>query len=416
LFYYQERLKYSLHAIAHIQETLSLIHDLQNNIADTEAICRGYILTGEEGQLKLCRTSTQELDGMLKKLDQLMAHEPGHQSRLEKLRILINQRQVLLQKSIELRQQKGLEVQEHAALAREGTKIQDKIRQLTEQLEESEKTLLQPHWAEEKIKTQSWLFGLTIGALLSFALLLLSMYFLSREINERKEVQEQLAIYQGYLRSLASQLTLAEERERRRIAVHLHDDIAQSLTIATIRLRELQKSAALPAPDSLTAELDGIGGLLEQAIRDTQSLTFKISPPILYELGLEAALEWLTEELQQKHGLAASFASDHKPKPLDHDLEVLLFQAVSELLVNVVKHAKAARVKVSVAQQDGYARLEVADDGVGFDVSEIKNRWLKFSGFGLFCIRERLEPFGGSLEVESAPGAGARVILSAPLA
>ena len=240
---------------------------------------------------------------------------------------------------------------------------------------------------EEKIKTQSWLFGLTGGAFLSFILLLLSMYFLSREINERKEVQEQLAIYEGHLRSLASQLTLAEERERRRIAVHLHDQVAQSLTIATIRLRELQKSAALPAPNPLTVELDGIGGLLEQAIRDTQSLTFKISPPILYELGLEAALEWLTEELQRQHGLAASFATDHVPKPLDHDLEVLLFQAVSELLVNVVKHAKAARVKVSVAQQDGYVRLEVADDGVGFDVSEIKNRWAKFSGFGLFSIR-----------------------------
>ena len=73
-----------------------MIHDLQNNLADTEAICRGYILTGEEGQLKLCRTSAHELDGMLKKLDQLMAHEPGHQLQLEKLRILINQRQVVL--------------------------------------------------------------------------------------------------------------------------------------------------------------------------------------------------------------------------------------------------------------------------------------------------------------------------------
>ncbi len=81
LFYFQEKLKGSLDAFAHIQETLSMIHDLQNTLADTEAICRGYILTGEDSQLKLCRTSNVELEGMLKQLDALMAHKPGHNAR-----------------------------------------------------------------------------------------------------------------------------------------------------------------------------------------------------------------------------------------------------------------------------------------------------------------------------------------------
>ncbi len=132
-------------------------------------------------------------------------------------------------------------------------------------------------------------------------------------------------------------------------------------------------------------------------------------------MGLEAALDWLSEQFQREHRLAVTFETDRQPKPLSQELGILLFQAVNELLVNIVKHARATRVKVSVAQKDGYLRVQVADDGVGFEVHQIQNRWQKFSGFGLFSIRARLEPFGGQLEVKSAPGAGTVVTLSAPL-
>ena len=359
LFFIQEKLRLAADELARVQEVLSLIYDAQGNLSDAEAITRGYILTGDEGQLATFQQALRDLGLALERLNRMTANEPEPQRLLGELNLLIGRRQALLQVAIDLRRLKGQEVPEHVIMTREGTKVQNEIRQTFDQLETYGKNLLQPGRVKEHRETQSWLWILTFGVFSSFTLLLCSMYFLNREINERKRAEEKLAGYQEHLRSLSSQLSLAEERERRRIAVLLHDQIAQSLTMATIRLRELQKSTAFPAAGPMAQELDGIGLLLEQVIRDTQSLTFKISPPILYELGLEAALEWLTEQLAKEHGLATAFESDHRAQVPDHDLGILLFQAVNELLVNVVKHARAASVKVSMTQQDGSLRIQV---------------------------------------------------------
>jgi len=178
----------------------------------------------------------------------------------------------------------------------------------------------------------------------------------------------------------------------------------------------LRKALPERCPELPAAELEKTSGLLEQAIRDTHSLTFKISSPILYELGLEAALEWLTEQVQKDHGISARFMAHGPPQPLDGDVRVLLFQAVNELLVNVVKHAQAQNVEVSMRREGGILKVEVGDDGVGFQLPQTDFRHRKRCGFGLFSIRERLRPYGGRLEVQSEPQAGTHVILTVPLA
>jgi len=211
-------------------------------------------------------------------------------------------------------------------------------------------------------------------------------------------------------------LSLAEERERRRLAVYLHDQIGHTLALANIRLGELQKSLPSQCPGFPTAELEKAGSLLEQAIRDTHSLTFKISSPILYELGLDAALEWLTEQVQKDHGISTRFISDSRTDHLDDDVRVLLFQAVNELLVNLVKHAQAQNVEVSIQRDGANLKVEVGDDGVGFQMPRMEPHLRERCGFGLFSIRERLRPYGGVLEVQSEPGAGTHVILTVPLA
>jgi signal transduction histidine kinase len=144
-------------------------------------------------------------------------------------------------------------------------------------------------------------------------------------------------------------------------------------------------------------------------------LTFKISPPILYELGLEAALECLADQFSQQHGLLTYFETDRNPKPVDENLKVLLFQAVQELLVNVVKHAQAHSLKISMWRENNLLRLGVEDDGVGFNPLVPGYSQGKGGGFGLFSIKERLRPLGGNLEVKSEPGAGTEVVLSVPL-
>ncbi|MGA7578394.1 MAG: CHASE3 domain-containing protein [Desulfobaccales bacterium] len=415
LFTFQEKVRLDLDRVAHIRETLSLVYDLENHLADAESAARGFVLGGEESQLVRYQEEIKETSPTFDELYQLTADEPGPHRLLAGLKPLINQRQVLFSKSIDLTRETGTKGPENLAVAREGSKLQDRIRNMLEKLEDEEKKMLNPEWAREKRKARIIIWGLTGGTLASFSLLSLVLFQLNREISGRKKAESRVAAYQDNLRSLASQLSLVEERERRRLAVYLHDRIGHNLALTNIRLGELQKMAPGRFPGLPVAELERIGRLLEQTISDTQSLTFQISSPILYELGLEAALESLTEQIQQEHGISARFVSDGQPTPLDEDVRILLYQAVNELLVNVVKHAEAQNLKVSIRREGGKLLIEVADDGVGFLVPEPEGRDRKGSGFGLFSIRERLRAFGGLLKVQSSPGAGTRVTLMVPL-
>lgn len=234
----------------------------------------------------------------------------------------------------------------------------------------------------------------------------------AQDITKRKEAEEKLLFYQKQLRSLASQLSLAEEQLRRRIASELHDHIAQNLAISKIKLGSLADTASTQERAESMRE---ITDLIAQTIEETRSLTFEVSPPVLYELGFEAAVGWLARQARQRFGLDVKFTDDGLAKPLDTNIKVLLFQAVRELLVNVVKHAKARKASVSTKKVRNNIRITVEDDGVGFDPSRVKARDYSKGGFGLFNTRERLDQIGGSVEIHSSPGQGTRIILVAPL-
>jgi PAS domain S-box-containing protein len=233
------------------------------------------------------------------------------------------------------------------------------------------------------------------------------------DITERKKAEQKLIEYQAQLKSLASQLTLVEERERRRLATKLHDRISQSLVSSKIELDALRQSVSPKKPDRILKEVsDSLG----KALDDMRTLTFDLSFPILYELGFEAAVAaWLVDQIQEKHGITTEFEEDKQPKPLDDDVRVLLFRDVRELLINVVKHANAKKVKVSIRKVGSEMYVSVEDDGRGFDTKKVAATAAKKGGFGLFSIRERLEQLGGHLEIESAPGCGTKATLIAPL-
>jgi len=232
-----------------------------------------------------------------------------------------------------------------------------------------------------------------------------------QDITERKRAEEKIRNYQEQLRSLASELLLTETQQRRQIAQELHDQIGQTLAMAKIKLGPLSQGSFAGGNGEMVA---GVGELIDQAIQYTRSLTFELSPPILYELGLEAALEWLCEQTE-KHGIKTLFASNAQAKPLTDDIRMMLFQAVRELLMNVVKHARAKEVKVSVGRDEDHIRIEVDDDGRGFNVKKAKPPGSTMKGFGLFNINERLDYIGGALEIESQENRGTRITLTAPL-
>jgi signal transduction histidine kinase len=211
---------------------------------------------------------------------------------------------------------------------------------------------------------------------------------------------------------LASALSKTEERERRNVAAFLHDQVGQKQALVKIKLGELQESIT-----SLKMEkpFNEIRELVEETIQDTRRLTFELSPPILYELGLEQSIEWLVEQFEEQHNLKISFQDDGKPKPVEDDVRVILFQSVRELLVNTIKHSKATYVQVSVEREQDMIRITVIDNGMGFDTSIIHPFSIETGGFGLFNIRERLRDYDGNLDIASELNKGTCVIMSAPL-
>ncbi|MFH1382476.1 MAG: PAS domain-containing sensor histidine kinase [Chloroflexota bacterium] len=227
------------------------------------------------------------------------------------------------------------------------------------------------------------------------------------DITRRKGTEGQLLAYQRDLQSLASQLSLAEERERRRIATEVHDRISQSLAFCWMKLEEMRASA--PSAH-FVEQVNALNSLLKELISEARSLTFELSSPLLYSIGLEAAVEHLTEQFQARHSIHCSFDDDGLLKPLGNDVSILLFQAVRELLTNVAKHAKAHDIKVIMRSQGTDVCVTVEDDGVGFDPVATNS-----NGFGLFSVHERLRFLGGSFRIESAAGRGTRAILTAPL-
>jgi len=230
---------------------------------------------------------------------------------------------------------------------------------------------------------------------------------------ERKRAAKRAKEYQAQLKSLASELTLVEEHERHHLATELHDQVSQSLALAKIKLDALLASAtSQPLADTLRETCCS----LEKAIQDMRSLTFNLSSPILYELGFEAAVaEWLSEQVQDKHGIATEFQDDGRPKPLDDDVRVLLFRNVRELLINVIKYANAGKVNVYIRRTDSVIEITVRDNGVGFDPAREEILAAKTAKFGLFSIRESVEQLGGHFEIESKPGAGCTATMTAML-
>jgi PAS domain S-box-containing protein len=232
------------------------------------------------------------------------------------------------------------------------------------------------------------------------------------DITAWKVAEGKVNLYQRQLRTLASELLFTEERERRRLGTDLHDSIGQALAISKLKLDALKTAvASLP----LAQDLEEICGLLDGTIQQTRSLTFELSPPVLYELGLVPALESLVEQVERRYNLRIHFMEDSRPKPVSEDLAVLLFRAVQELLVNVVKHANAQKARVAIVRDGDHIRIRVEDNGIGFDPGETDSHEDRARRFGLFSIRERLHHFGGRIEIESTPGRGTQVSLTAPL-
>ncbi len=234
----------------------------------------------------------------------------------------------------------------------------------------------------------------------------------SKDITSYRHAEEALKASGNRLRNLSLKLSLIEERERRKIAAELHDQIGQNLALAKIKLGELRASPALSA--ELVKSAGFIRELIDTSIQYTRSLTAELSSPLLYELGLEAAVQALTDQVQEKYGLRTDFQKSGHSRPLAEKTLIILYKAVRELLINVIKHAQAHKLTVSIENREAAMIVTVEDDGIGFDVSKLDDSG-KETEFGILNIRERVESIGGQFTIESRLAHGTKFILVAPL-
>ena len=220
----------------------------------------------------------------------------------------------------------------------------------------------------------------------------------------------ELVTQQERLRAMALELSLAEERERRKIATIIHDDVAQTLAFSKMRVAALRTQTD---PEVLREGHEHLAQLLDEAIQSSRRITMQLSPPVLYRMGFCPAIRWLGEEMQARHGYQVAVDICEEDLRLSEDVSVTLFQATRELLTNAAKHARAKQLSITVGRVERHVEVTVADDGVGFDPAQVQVT--DSSGFGLLNIGERLACMDGGLHITSAPGAGATFILRAPL-
>jgi signal transduction histidine kinase len=208
------------------------------------------------------------------------------------------------------------------------------------------------------------------------------------------------------LRAGASEALLSEERERRNLAIDLHDGLGQLLTLASMKLGLMRKSCEVQALDPKLREVEQI---ISEAHERSGSVTFQLCPPVLHDVGLTAAAQWLADDLKRRYELHVSLEHDGQRWPLDEPTRISLFRTLSELLINVAKHAGTSKAHVRLWGDGSLMMMSVADQGVGFDHEA------DTSGFGLFSIRERLNHLGGAVRIDSIPGEGTQITVITPM-
>ncbi len=237
---------------------------------------------------------------------------------------------------------------------------------------------------------------------------------LEKAVNEKTS---ELVQSQTRLRSLAGELSLAEQRERKRLATELHDHLQQMLVLGKLTVAQGKRSAGGPGCEIALNRVDDI---LSEALTYSRTLVTELSPPVLRDHGLAAGLKWLGAYMK-KHGQTVTVkVPEGKEVQLPEDQVILLFQSVRELLINSSKHAGTGHATVTMELVDGDLRIIVSDDGAGFDLAAVAAGPHPSGGisskFGLFSIEERMLSLGGRFDLYSTPGHGTTATLILPLA
>ncbi|MDZ4292423.1 MAG: PAS domain S-box protein [Hydrogenophaga sp.] len=229
------------------------------------------------------------------------------------------------------------------------------------------------------------------------------------DITEQSQERQALLASRRTLRDLAASLVDTREEERRRIARELHDELGQRLTALKLELSALE---GIGTPCIHSARVQSMIRMVDDTVAATRRISLDLRPLMLDDLGLSAAIEWLAQETERRSGLQVALRCDPLPDLIPQKILTTLYRIVQEALTNIVRHARATRVAISMVHAGSSIELRVEDNGAGFPGKPLR---VPKKSFGLIGIRERVLMLGGELSLGNLPGGGAAMVVKLPL-
>lgn len=240
-------------------------------------------------------------------------------------------------------------------------------------------------------------------------------YFItsSRDVSQWMVAKQEIQEYQTSLQKLTTDISLIEEKQKKEIASNIHDHLSQFLVISKMRINKLKKNPKLKDIDE---DLKFIDTHISEALENSRKITYELSPPVLYQLGIIDALNWLLEEVETTHKIKCSFTSNVNSVKLNDAESILLYRSIQEVLNNTIKYAKASLVTVDFDKNKFGVNILIRDNGIGFNTSQLNNHNTHSgSGFGLFTVKERIRNIKGKFTITSKLSEGTNVAFFIPL-
>ena len=234
------------------------------------------------------------------------------------------------------------------------------------------------------------------------------------KMEERRKAEGALRESETQLRSLSTQLLRAQETERKRISRELHDELGQSLLVMKLRLNFIEENL-LPHQTELKRECEDGIQYIDQVIENIRRLSRDLSPAILEDFGLSAALRWLINNFAKRYNMQVMMEMADIDSLLPLHFHIVVYRTVQEVLTNVGKHSRAKNVTISISENTDSISFSIADDGIGFDEALIDAKDLDARGLGLETMKGRCRMVGGVLKILTKEGEGTRVTLSVPV-
>lgn len=255
------------------------------------------------------------------------------------------------------------------------------------------------------------LVTLTVGLLLAIII----MFFKENKTTGQRKLAEEAIKESGKrLQFLSSHLLTAQERERRRISLELHDELGQSLTVLKLQLRSIEK-ALNKEQSALKVDCENSLQYVDQIIENIRRLSRDLSPSILEDLGLTTALKWLGEDFARHSNINVEIDIPIIDNLFSDNAQIIIYRIFQEAFTNIGKHAQAGSVVVLVKKNENSVHFQIRDDGKGFDIKQIEARYPTEKSLGLLAMDERARMLGGQLDVNGQEGEGTRIIFTIPI-